>query len=268
MPTYILKTERSDKMIEVKNVSAGYSGIDVIENISLKLEVGLNLSIVGPNGCGKSTLLKAIAGIIPIKGDVLIDGKSIKTMKRAEIAKKIAVMSQMSAIYFSYTVFETVLLGRYVAMKDNFLKEASQQDKAYVEKCLEAVGMLEYKDRQIDCLSGGELQRVFLARTLAQEPEIILLDEPTNHLDLKCQHELILYLKDWSKDHKHSVIGVFHDINHAMELADHLLVLEKGHIKALGKAEEIIKSGLLNDVYEMDIKKYMLNSLKKWEFVN
>lgn len=88
LPTYILKTERSDKMIEVKNVSAGYSGIDVIENISLKLEVGLNLSIVGPNGCGKSTLLKAIAGIIPIKGDVLIDGKSIKTMKRAEIAKK------------------------------------------------------------------------------------------------------------------------------------------------------------------------------------
>lgn len=87
-------------------------------------------------------------------------------------------------------------------------------------------------------------------------------------MDLKCQHELILYLKNWSKDHKHSVIGVFHDINHAMELADHLLVLEKGHIKALGKAEEIIKSGLLNDVYEMDIKKYMLNSLKKWEFVN
>lgn len=262
---YILQKERSDKMIEFKNLSAGYNGINVVNDISLKLDAGVNLCVVGPNGCGKTTLLKAIAGIIPIKGDVLVNGKSIKDMKRHEIAKEIAVMSQISTVYFSYTVFETVLLGRYLYMKDNVLKEPSEHDKSYVKKCLEVVGMLDQQDKQIDTLSGGQIQRVFLARALAQEPNIILLDEPTNHLDLKSQKELIDYLKEWSKDHKHSVIGVFHDINHAMELGDYLLVLNKGSVIGLGKPEEIVNSNLLNDVYEMDVTAYMVDSLKRWE---
>ena len=262
---YILQKERSDKMIELKNVSAGYNGIDVVRDISLKLSGGVNLCIVGPNGCGKTTLLKGIAGILPIKGDVLIDGKSIKSMKRHEIAKEIAVMSQISTLYFSYTVLETVLLGRYLYMKENILKDPSQYDRSYAKKCLETVDMLDQKDKQIDTLSGGQVQRVFLARALAQEPNIILLDEPTNHLDLKSQKELIDYLKEWSKDQKHSVIGVLHDINHAMELADYLLVLEEGNVMALGKPKEIINSNLLNDLYHMDVAAYMVNSLKKWE---
>lgn len=255
-------------MIELKNLSAGYDGIDVIRNISLELDAGVNLCIVGPNGCGKTTLLKAIAGIIPIKGDVLIDGKSIKNMKRHEIAKEIAVMSQISSLYFSYTVFETVLLGRYLYMKDNLLKEPSNHDRAYVEKCLETVGMLGQRDKQIDTLSGGQMQRVFLARTLAQEPNIILLDEPTNHLDLKNQKELIDYLNEWSKENNHSVIGVFHDINQAMKLGDYVLVLEEGNAIALDKPEEIINKNLLNDVYEMDVADYMVDNLKKWETIN
>lgn len=252
-------------MIELKNLSAGYNGVDIIRNVSLKLDAGDNLCILGVNGSGKTTLLKAIAGIIPSQGDVLIDGKSIKAMKRQEIANEIAVMSQLSNIYFSYTVFETVLLGRYLYMKNNFLKEPSEKDKAYVRKCLETVGMLDKQDKQIDTLSGGQLQRVFLARALAQEPNIILLDEPTNHLDLKSQRELIYYLKRWSKDYNHSVIGVFHDINHALELADYLLVLAKDNVMVFGKPEEIINSNLLNEVYEMDVAGYMIDCLKKWE---
>ncbi|KYH28157.1 MULTISPECIES: ABC transporter ATP-binding protein [Clostridium] len=252
-------------MIELKNLSAGYNGVDIIRNVSLKLDAGDNLCILGVNGSGKTTLLKAIAGIIPSQGDVLIDGKSIKAMKRQEIANEIAVMSQLSNIYFSYTVFETVLLGRYLYMKNNFLKEPSEKDKAYVRKCLETVGMLDKQDKQIDTLSGGQLQRVFLARALAQEPNIILLDEPTNHLDLKSQRELIYYLKRWSKDYNHSVIGVFHDINHALELADYLLVLAKDNVMVFGKPEEIINSKLLDEVYEMDVAGYMIDCLKKWE---
>lgn len=252
-------------MIEIQNVSAGYHGKDVINNISLDVSKGSNLCILGPNGCGKTTLLKAISGMIPIRGDVLIHGKSIKKMKRHEIASKVAVMSQISSIYFSYTVFETVLLGRYLYMKGNIFKGPSERDKAYAEECLKAVGLLKFKDKQINILSGGQIQRVFLARTLAQEPSIILLDEPTNHLDLRYQKELIDYLNKWSKEGGHSVIGVFHDINLAMGLADNILVLDKGKSVGFGKPKELITNNLLNKVYEMDIVGYMVDSFKQWE---
>lgn len=252
-------------MIKLLNVSAGYNGIDVIKDISFNLSLGNNLCIIGPNGCGKTTLLKAIAGIIPSRGNIIIDGNNISTMKRHEIASKIAVMSQISNMYFSYTVFETVLLGRYLYMKGNILKEPSYNDKVYAEECLKAVGLLELRDKQINTLSGGQIQRVFLARALAQEPSIILLDEPTNHLDLRYQKELIDYLKSWSKEGGHSVIGVFHDINLAMGIADEILVMDNGKCVGFGKPKEIINNDLLNRVYEMDIVGYMVDSFKQWE---
>lgn len=252
-------------MIELQNVYAGYNGVDIIKDISFNVDEGNNLCILGPNGCGKTTLLKAMSGIIPIRGDILVDGMSIKNMKRHEIASRIAVMSQISNIYFSYTVFETVLLGRYLYMKNNIFKEPSQEDKSIAEKCLKAVGLLSLRNKQINTLSGGQLQRVFLARTLAQEPSIILLDEPTNHLDLRYQKELMDYLRNWSKEGGHTVIGVFHDINLAMDLADNILVMEDGNQIGLGKPEEVIKGELLNKVYNMDIIGYMVESLRQWE---
>ena len=185
-------------MLTLQNVSAGYNGIDVINNISLNVKEGENLCIIGPNGCGKTTLIKAISGIIPHSGTIKIDGIDINKMKREQVAKKVAVMSQISTIYFSYTIYETVLLGRYLHMKGRTFKEPSFRDREYTDKCLKAVGLYNIKNKQISNLSGGQLQRVYLARTLAQEPSIILLDEPTNHLDLKHQTELIDFLKDWS----------------------------------------------------------------------
>lgn len=252
-------------MITLKNVSAGYNGIDVIKNISLSVKEGENLCILGPNGCGKTTLIKAIAGLIESKGNIEIDGKDISNMNRAEIGKNIAVMSQISSVYFSYTIYETVLLGRYLHIKDNIFKKPSQKDKDYVDECLKTVGLFDIKSRQINTLSGGQLQRVYLARALAQEPRIILLDEPTNHLDLKHQAELIDFLKDWSKENNHTVIGVLHDINLAMRLADSALILQNGKTKAYGKSDEIISSDLLNEVYDMDVVGYMIDSLKRWE---
>lgn len=252
-------------MLTLNNVSAGYGGVDVLSNISLSVKQGENLCILGPNGCGKTTLIKAIAGLIPSKGNIQIDGKSITKMKRHEIASKIAVMSQISTIFFSYTVYETVLLGRYLHMKGNAFKEPSAYDKSCALECLKAVGLYDLRQRQINTLSGGQLQRVYLARTLAQEPSIILLDEPTNHLDLKNQAELIDYLREWSKFDGHTVIGVLHDINLAIRLADNVLVLKSGKTVAFGKAEEVINSKLLNDVYDMDIVEFMTDSLRRWE---
>lgn len=252
-------------MLILDNISAGYEGIDVIKNISFSLEAGENLCILGENGCGKTTLIKAIGGMIPIKGQINMDNMNICRMKRKEIAKKIAVMSQITSVYFSYTVYETVLLGRYVHMDSYSLRGPSEKDKEYTIDCLRAVGLYDIRDKQINTLSGGQLQRVYLARTLAQEPEIILLDEPTNHLDLKHQSGLIDFLKSWSKGNQRSVIGVLHDINLAMHLADNILLMKEGKMLAYGKTKEVLTKNILNQVYDMDVVGYMKNSLSKWE---
>jgi iron complex transport system ATP-binding protein len=252
-------------MLTLNNISAGYNGVDVIRNISLTVKNNGNLSIIGPNGCGKTTLLKAAANILPYKGDIEIGGKPVKKMKHKEIALKIAMLSQTMGIYFSYSIFDTVMMGRYLHIKDRLLGLPSAEDKEYVMRCLEAVNLADDKDREITRLSGGQLQRVFLARTLAQKPEIILLDEPTNHLDLKYQIELIEYLKEWAAESNRAVIGVLHDINLAMRLSDNIMVMKNGEIQACGKTSEVISDSLLESVYEIDVAQYMRDSLKRWE---
>lgn len=252
-------------MLEIENVSAGYNGRDVIRNISARINENETLCIMGANGCGKTTLIKAIAGIIPSKGKISIDGRLIRTMKRGELAEKIAVMSQFSSVYFSYTVFETVLMGRYVRMKASLLKRPSRHDREYTERCIEAVGLKDISNRPIETLSGGQLQRVHLARTLAQQPSIILLDEPTNHLDLKYQVDIIDYLREWSRKEGHSVIGVLHDINLAMRLADKVLLLKEGKTLGYGKVDQVINKKNLEKAYEMDVVNYMVSSYKRWE---
>lgn len=252
-------------MIKLSNVSAGYDGVTVLKNIDFTLLGGKNLSILGPNGCGKTTLLRAMASLIPFEGSISIDGQAINQMKRKELASKIAVMSQISNVYFSYTVFETVMLGRYQHFKTGFLKTASASDFEYADYCIKIVGLKEQKNRPLNTLSGGQLQRVFLAKTLAQQPQVILLDEPTNHLDLKYQIELISYLKEWGKSENHSVIGVFHDINLALLLSDDILVLKNGELAGIGSYKEILTSDFLEQVYSMDVVGYMKESLKRWK---
>ena len=254
-------------MLALNNVTAGYNGTNVLKNISLSVNSYENLSIIGPNGCGKTTLLRVVANILPFKGDIEIDGKPLKRMKHKEVSRRIAMLSQISGIYFSYSVFDTVMMGRYLHIKDKLLGLPSKEDKEHVMRCLEAVNLVPEADRLITTLSGGQLQRVFLARTLAQEPEIILLDEPTNHLDLKYQIELIEYLKKWAEEGKRTVIGVMHDINQAMKLSDNIMVMKDGEIKAHGKKDDVITDGLMEEVYEIDVAHYMRESLRRWEGV-
>lgn len=253
-------------MLILNNVSAGYNGIDVVKNISLT--VTGNVSIIGPNGCGKTTLLKAIANILPHKGNITVFGKPFSKMKRYEISLNIAMLSQQPNIYFAYNVFDTVMMGRYLHIQGRVSTTPTKQDKDIVEESLAAVNLLIEKKADITKLSGGQLQRVFLARALAQEPKIILLDEPTNHLDLKCQIEIIDYLKKWAKQENRVVVGVLHDINLAMQLSEQLLVMKSGKIQASGNTRDIIAKGLLNQVYEMDVSKYMCDSFKKWSEIS
>ena len=187
-------------MIKLTNVDVCYDEVRILQNISLEISRGENLCVLGPNGSGKTTLLRAISGLIPVTGNVTIDGKDITKMKRKEIATKIAMMSQNTMIYFPYKVYDAVMLGRYKEMKRTFFGSVpTKEDRKIVEEWLNKTGLFELQDKLLSELSGGQLQRVFLAQTLVQEPDIILLDEPTNHLDIKYQLELIGYLKEWSK---------------------------------------------------------------------
>ena len=249
-------------MLSLKNVSAGYDGVDIIRNISF--EAKGCVSIVGPNGCGKTTLLKAIANILPSRGSIEVMGKPFNRMKRREISMNIAMLSQQPNIYFSYSVYDTVMMGRYLHIRGRLTGSPSWEDKAVVLSSLEAVNLLAEKDRDITKLSGGQLQRVFLARALAQEPRVILLDEPTNHLDLKCQIEIITYLKDWAATGGRAIIGVLHDINLAMLLSEDMIVMKDGEVQAEGRAEDIIAAGLLDRVYDMDVAEYMRGALGHW----
>jgi len=251
-------------MLEIKDLFAGYNGTDVIHNINLRAEKGESLCVLGPNGCGKSTLLKSIARIIEYRGTVSINSFDISKTPRKELAKKIALLSQNMQVFFPYTVYETVSMGRY-AYSQGFMKNPSAEDKDIIEDIVKKLDIWDIKDHMIDELSGGTLQRVFLAKTLAQTPDLILLDEPANHLDLKHQIELLDFLKVWVRENNKTLIGVFHDLNLARQFGDTAVVLNNGIIAAAGKIDTILNSEILNDVYGIDIRKFMQKSLELWK---
>jgi len=264
----------SAPMLEVNGLCAGYGVIrdygvtknhdnDVIRNISFRVEKGERLCVLGSNGCGKSTLLKSIARIINYRGSVLVDSEDISAVPRKELARKIALLSQNMQVFFPYTVYETVSMGRY-AWSRGFLKNLSEEDRIIIENTLKKLDLWDSKDRMIDELSGGTLQRVFLAKTIAQTPRVILLDEPANHLDLKHQIALLDYLKSWVKENNTGIIGVFHDLNLARYFGDTAILMSDGNMAACGTIEEVLNSSNLEKVYGIDIRGFMRESLKKW----
>lgn len=251
-------------MLKIKDVSCGYENEDIVKNVSFSVERGNNLCIVGPNGCGKSTLLKSIANILEYKGNITIDSKEIKKLSRKELAKNVALMTQASNIYFPYTVYETVSLGRYAHLKGVFSK-INKKDEEIILNSIESVGLLDIKDKLISELSGGQLQRVYLARAFAQDPDIILLDEPTNHLDLKCQIEILDYLNKWTKDNNKIVIAVLHDLNLVQTFGEKVVMMDNGKIIKSGTPKEVLNGEKLKEVYGVDVKGFMLDALQKWK---
>ncbi|MGJ7909777.1 adenosylcobinamide amidohydrolase [Neobacillus sp. LXY-1] len=242
-------------MLSVQHVSGGYGNELVVKDISFEVKTGELFGILGPNGSGKTTLLKLLSGILPVRsGDLFINGKKLKEYTQKQFAKKIAVLSQHSSHSFSYSVKETVALGRYAHQK-GFFQNWSNQDEEVVQLVMKQVGISNFQHKDINALSGGEKQRVFLAQALAQEPEVLLLDEPTNHLDLSYQKELLDLLKQWTLDHKLTVISIFHDLNLAGLYCDRLLLLEKGRINSLHIPNEVLKEERIKDVYRTRIQK-------------
>ena len=251
-------------MLELKDVRAGYGGVEVLHGISCAFPEGGCWCVLGPNGCGKTTLLRAIAGLIPHRGQVLLDSREIGGMKRRELAGRVALMSQINTVYFPYTVYDTVMLGRYQHMKGALFSGPSREDRAAVERCLESTGLSKLRGRMLNELSGGQRQRVFLAHTMAQDPQTLLLDEPTNHLDVRHQVELIDYLHQWCADGRHTVIGVMHDINLALRLSQNVLFMRDGRIVREGAFSQIVDSDFLRSVYDMDLIGFMRETSELW----
>ena len=251
-------------MLKAQHLTCGYGGEPVVKDLSFEVPSGGRLCILGPNGCGKTTLLRALAGLLPHEGQVTLDGRPLREMTRLQTAQSVALLSQISTVYFSYTVCETVLMGRYAHQTGGALSGPGPEDRRIALECMERTGVAHLRDCLVTELSGGQLQRVFLARTFAQCPRVILLDEPTNHLDLKYQVELVQELKDWAAEGGRCVVGVLHDVNLALDLADLFLFMEDGQAQYFGPAAEFDQAAL-NRVYQMDVGGYMRRSLTRWE---
>lgn len=254
-------------MLKLKNVSVKYGNIVILKNISFELNYGENLSIIGANGSGKTTLLNAISKIIPFEGEILFKNLPIKNIKPKIFSKEIALLSQITKINFNYTVFEVVIMGRYPYTQNRFFSNYSKYDIEEVEKALTIAKIYDIKDKGIENISGGQLQRVFLAKIICQNPSVILLDEPTNHLDFNYQIEFINFLKSWTKKENKILISVLHDINLSILLSDKLMLMKNGEIIAFGNTEKILKNNEIDNLYNTNIKDFMINMLKKWESI-
>lgn len=243
-------------MLKVEELSGGYSNVPIVKNVSFQVQKGELFGILGPNGSGKTTLLKMISGILSFQsGAISIKGQSIESFSMKELAKMMAVLSQHSSQAFSYTVKETVSLGRY-AHQTGWFRSWSEEDERIVQEAMEQTGVRAFQHKSIQELSGGEKQRVFLAQALVQEPEILLLDEPTNHLDLSYQKELLDLLKQWTREKGLTVISIFHDLNLASLYCDRLLLLENGSVHTNAVPNEVVKVEKIKEVYHTEVEKH------------
>ena len=246
--------------IVVKGMSAGYGSSEILKDIDLEIGSGEKVFIGGSNGSGKTTLLKVMSGLIPHKGEVTVDGKEISKMKRKEAAKLISLMPQTSEVYFPYTVRETVMLGTY-ASSGSMFGGAPASAVEYALKCMEDCGVSDLQDRHLDELSGGQLQRVLLARTFAQKSPFLFLDEPGNNLDIKYRAELCDKLNVWAAGETNGIpntlVAIFHDLEQARRCCTRAVMLKDGCVVFDGGINAALKPEMLMKIYDFDVASYM-----------
>ena len=234
-------------MIEIKNISFSYGKNEVVKNISFDIRPGECVGILGNNGSGKSTLITCLNRIqTPKTGGVFIDGQNAQKMSRTQTARLISYVAQKNEIN-RITVFDSVLLGRKPYIKWS----VSQEDIDICDEIIEKTGLSEFKLRYINELSGGELQKVMLARALAGRPKLLLLDEPTNNLDPKNQYEMLALVKNLTIECGISSVMVLHDLNLALRYCDRFLFIKTGEFYKYGD-ESIVTTQTINDVYGVD----------------
>jgi iron complex transport system ATP-binding protein len=239
-------------LIEVRSISFQYRKDWVLRDISFQIEKGDFIGIIGPNGSGKTTLLKILSHeLTPQNGSVLFQGVPLKKLGRPEIARRIAVVPQETHFLFPFTVLEIVLMGRTPYLGHHLFE--SEKDLRSATRAMEQTETLSLADRPIDELSGGERKRVFIARALAQEPEVMLLDEPTANLDIHHQIDFLDLLATLNRETGLTILMASHDINVASEFCRSLLLLHGGAFYKMGPPGEVITRESVEGVYGCDV---------------
>lgn len=242
----------TDPLLELRGLRFAYGPRQVLGPVDLSVQPADFLGVVGPNGSGKSTLLKLVAGLLrPTGGQVLLQGRPVAALTALARARQVALVPQRVAFDFSYSVLETVLMGRSPWHSGGWWE--SREDLEIAHDALQVVEGAGLADRPVDALSGGEQQRVLVARALAQRPRLLLLDEATAHLDLHHQVGLLACLREQNERGCFGVVAVLHDLNLASQFCTRVLVLSDGAARALGPPEEVLNAALLEDVFRVQV---------------
>lgn len=232
---------------EAEQIEVSYGARRILKEVSMEVGEREFVGIIGPNGSGKSTLLKCMYRVLkPQKGCIYLNGNEINSMSVRESAKNMAVVAQHNYYNFEFSVQEVVLMGR--APHKKALERDNARDYEIVEKALQTVGMSQFRQRSFSTLSGGEQQRVILARALAQQTPCLILDEPTNHLDITHQIQIMKLVKRLDV----TVISAIHDLNIAAAFCDRLYVLKNGEMVGQGKPEEVLTQEFIREIYEVE----------------
>jgi iron complex transport system ATP-binding protein len=242
-------------MLEARDLSISYGSRTVLGGVTLRTEPGQLTAIIGPNGAGKSTLMRALNGALePARGEVLLDGKSLRSFARRTIARRIAVVAQEAELRFPVTVLEFVLGGRYAwSGGAGAWGWETERDLEIARASLHETELDDFGARRMNELSGGERQRAVLARALATEAGILLLDEPTANLDLAHQASLLALVRARCDSRQTSAVIVTHDLNLAAAFANQLLLVKDGSVLAAGAPGEVLTPGLLEKVFGIRI---------------
>jgi len=240
-------------MLRIEKLTVLYGSRLALKDVSLEVNSGEVVGLIGPNGAGKSTLLRAVSGIIPIQGgSVSVDGADLLSLSTMQRARFLAVVPQAASLPPAYSAWETVLMGRTPYL--NFLGQVSARDEQIARKSLEKVDALDLPERRVGELSGGEQQRVLLARALAQSTPILLLDEPTVHLDLQHQVRLMENVRELAHKENLAVLIALHDLNLAAQYADRAVLLVDGQIKSAGTPREVLNPETISAAYHLPVR--------------